>query len=430
MKRKLIDNIPLKIMSLIVGFLVWLIVANIDNPVVTVPFTVQTVDIINEAYIEETGKTYLRDENQGAIRVYITGERKTVGRLSLDDIKAVADLQQAVSLETDPVMVPITVTCQRIPSSNIKVSPQNLTIHLEDKVTSEFAVNVTSGESKPDKSYEIGSYTALPEKVRITGPESLVKKIDKVSVTVNVEGLKEDTTEEARLRIIDKNQEELTESMMNSLEIDNNGIVFVTTRLWKVQTDVKLEAGYTGTPQEGYTVGEVTTVPDTISITGSDEALENLKKDGNTVWVPENLVDISEKSRDIEKKINLTDILPEGLRLTSGSSEDAWVRISILPEGGSPYSLPTNEIQVKNKTDDMQVSFMVAEFEVRVQSESGSMDDFDPENIVASIDLKGKEEGSYVIPVSISLPDGYELIDEVTTEVKITKISSVEESKE
>ena len=68
----------------------WLIVANIDNPIVTVPFTIQTVDIINEAYIEETGKTYLRDENQGSIRVYITGERKTVGRLSLDDIKAVA----------------------------------------------------------------------------------------------------------------------------------------------------------------------------------------------------------------------------------------------------------------------------------------------------------------------------------------------------
>ena len=34
------------------------------------------------------------------------------------------------------------------------------------------------------------------------------------------------------------------------------------------------------------------------------------------------------------------------------------------------------------------------------------------------------------MPVSISLPDGYELIDEVTTEVKITKISSVEESEE
>ena len=58
---------------------------------------------------------------------------------------------------------------------------------------------------------------------------------------------------------------------------------------------------------------------------------------------------------------------------------------------------------------------MVAEFEVRVQSESGSMDDFDPEDIVASIDREGKEEGSYVMPVSISLPDGYELIDEVTT---------------
>ena len=430
MKKKLIDNIPLKIMSLLVGFLVWLIVANIDNPVVTVPFTIQNVDIINEAYIEETGKTYLRDENQGSVRVYITGERKTVGRLTLENIKAVADLQQAVSLSTDPVMVPIAVTCQGIPSSNIKVYPQNLTLHLEDKVTSEFAVNVTSGESKPDKDYEIGSYNVLPEKVRITGPQSLVKKIDKVSVKINVEGLKEDTTEEAKLRIFDKNQEELTEAMMNNLEIDNNGIVIVTTRLWSVQKDVKLQAGYTGTPLSGFTVGEVTTVPDTISITGSDEALKNLKENGNVLWITESMVDLSGKSHDIEKKINLTEILPEGLRLTSGSSEDAWVRISILPEGGSPYSLPTNIIQVKNKADDMQVSFTVAEFEVRVRSENGDMTEFDPEEIVASINLKGREEGSYEIPVSISLPDGYELIDEVSTEVKISKISPPEESKE
>ena len=53
--------------------------------------------------------------DQGSIRVAITAQRKVQNRISSSDITATADLQQAISLDTTPVMVPITASCPGIP---------------------------------------------------------------------------------------------------------------------------------------------------------------------------------------------------------------------------------------------------------------------------------------------------------------------------
>ena len=106
MKKNLTKNIPLKIMSVIVGILVWLIVVNVDDPIVTKGFVISDVQIINEAYVDQLGEMVMQDDSENTVRVYITGSRKTVNRITSSDIKAVADLQQAQSTDTDPVMIP------------------------------------------------------------------------------------------------------------------------------------------------------------------------------------------------------------------------------------------------------------------------------------------------------------------------------------
>ena len=42
----------------------------------------------------------------------------------------------------------------------------------------------------------------------------------------------------------------------------------------------------------------------------------------------------------------------------------------------------------------------------------------------------GKKEGSYEVPVEIVLPDGYETVEDVTTEVVISSGTAVDDSKE
>ena len=44
-----------------------------------------------------------------------------------------------------------------ISPENIKVTPQYLSVRLEEKVTQEFLVNVNYGSSQPGKGYEVGS---------------------------------------------------------------------------------------------------------------------------------------------------------------------------------------------------------------------------------------------------------------------------------
>ena len=418
-KRKITDNIPLKIMSVAIAVVLWLIVVNIDNPTGTNYYTLNDVELINKEYVESSdtiGKMCMPEQNQDSIKVAITATKKIRDKIKVTDISAVADLQQAVSLDTNPVMVPITVTCSvpGVSPSDIKVTPQNLSVNLDEKETQEFVVNVSRGDTKPGKDYEVGSLTASPEKVRITGPKTLINKIDKVNASIELDGNTEDFTQDVNLTIIDKNQEVLTDSEMNSLRIENNAKVTVTAKLWKIRQGVQISADYVGTPAEGYQVGAVRTVPDTISVAGSEDS-----------------IDISGESEDVEKKISLTNLLPDNVKLTSDSSEDVWVTVSILPAGSREFEFPTKNIEVKNKPKDLQVTFETAQIEVRIKSDNKDLDDLNNDkDIKASIDLDGKKEGSYEVPVEIVLPDGYETVEDVTTEVVISSGTAVDDSKE
>ena len=408
---------------------------NIDNPVGTNYYTITDVELINKEYVESSdtiGKMCMPEENQDSVKVAITASKKVRDRIRLSDITAVADLQQAVSLDTDPVMVPITVTClaSGVLPSDIKVTPQNLTVNLDEKETQEFVVNVSKGDTKPGKDYEVGSLTASPEKIRITGPKTLVNKIDKVNATIALDGNTEDYTQEVNLTIYDKNQEALSESEMNSLRIENNAKVVVTAKLWKIRTGVKIAAGYVGTPAGGYQVGSVKTVPDTISVAGNTEGLESLSENDNMITIPADRIDISGESKDVERKISLKNLLPDNVKLTSDSSEDVWVTVSILPVGSQEFNLPTKNIEVKNKPDNLQVTFETAQIALRIKSESEDLEDLNiNEDVKAEIDLKDKEAGNYKVPVKLSLPDGYEMVEDVYTEVVISPASVSDESK-
>ena len=433
-KKKITDNLSLKIMSVAVAVVVWLIVVNIDNPVGTNYYTITNVELINKEYVESSdtiGKMCMPEENQDTVRVAITADKKTRDKIRVSDISAVADLQQAVSLDTNPVMVPITVTCNKLSLGNIEVTPNNLSLHLEDKDTQEFVVNVTTNNTKPDKRYEVGSLTSNPEKIKITGPTSLINKIDKVNATIELDGNTQDFTQDVNLTIIDKNQEALSDSEMNSLRIENNAKVVVTARLWKIRQGVGISASYVGTPADGYEVGSVKTVPDTISVAGSTEGLESLAENNNVITIPADSIDISGESKDVEKKISLNNLLPDNVKLTSDSSEDVWVTVNILPVGSKEFDIPTKNIEVKNKPDDLQVTFETAQIELRIKSDTKNMDDLDAQkDIKLSIDLDGKKEGNYEVPVKVVLLDGYETVEDVTTEVVISSGTAVDDSKE
>ena len=144
MKEKILNNLPLKIISVIIAIVIWYVVTSVSDPIVTRTFPDIPVQITNESYIAEGKKTYQISEQYQSIAVSIRGNRSVVNGITEDDITVTADLTQIVTMDTDPVYVPVTAVCSGISSGNYTIHTQTATIpiEIEDVYSAKFPISV------------------------------------------------------------------------------------------------------------------------------------------------------------------------------------------------------------------------------------------------------------------------------------------------
>ena len=419
-KKKLTNNLLLKILSLAIALAIWLLVANINDPVVVTSYDVP-VTIQNSAYLESGGKTYQVLEQQQMVTVILRGNSSVVENRT-GDIQAVADLTQIVDMDTTPVMVPVTATCDRVAAEDISVVPAAIGIEIEDMVSKDFTITVTAGDTTPSADYEVGTMEANPEKVTITGPESLIDKIDRVMAEVNTAPMNEDTTITSRLIIYDKNQDTLDETEMNYLKFDiGQPVVDIHVDLWRVRGDIQLAVNYSGSPAPGYQVGDVTITPSTISVAGTDEALAQLAIAGNTIEIPADAVVLEGQDSDVETRLTLSEYMPDDL-VVANNVETAIVNVSIIPEGSQEFRVATRDITIENLDDKLRLVFDTDSVTVRVRETGGQINDLTADEISLSADMKDRGAGDYEIQLEADLPDGYELLVPVKTLVHVSEL--------
>lgn len=419
-KKKLTNNLLLKILSLAIALAIWLLVANINDPVVVTSYDVP-VTIQNSAYLESGGKTYQVLEQQQMVTVILRGNSSVVENRT-GDIQAVADLTQIVDMDTTPVMVPVTATCDRVAAEDISVVPAAIGIEIEDMVSKDFTITVTAGDTTPSADYEVGTMEANPEKVTITGPESLIDKIDRVMAEVNTAPMNEDTTITSRLIIYDKNQDTLDETEMNYLKFDiGQPVVDIHVDLWRVRGDIQLAVNYSGSPAPGYQVGDVTITPSTISVAGTDEALAQLAIEGNTIEIPADAIVLDGQNSDVETRLTLSEYMPDDL-VVANNVETAIANVSIIPEGSQEFRVATRDITIENLDDKLRLVFDTDSVTVRVRETGGQINDLTADEISLSADMKGRGAGDYEIQLEADLPDGYELLVPVKTLVHVSEL--------
>lgn len=103
--KKLLNNLPLKILSILIAIVIWYVVVSVNDPIVKERFDVP-VQVTNEAYIAAGKKTYQIAEEYQTVTVTVTDNNSVVSRLKASDITVTADLTQIVTMDTNPVYVP------------------------------------------------------------------------------------------------------------------------------------------------------------------------------------------------------------------------------------------------------------------------------------------------------------------------------------
>ena len=427
------NKFSLKIISLVIAFIIWLLVMNVQNPARTVTYYDIPVTFSNTSYIESTNNIALMVEGKDTVSVRVMAESKIISNLDKTDITAVADLTQIIDMNSQPIMVPVSVNCPGIRDENIEVMPKNIPIVLEKRESIDRIISPELiGESKPEKNFEVGKATATPEKVTITGPKSVISKIDNVTAQIDVNGMSQSGMKKGKLKVYDKNHDELTEKQMSYIKFDiPSTTVDVKVDLWRLVPDIYINASfaYSGNPAAGYQVDSVTSTPEKVSIVGSEDALRQFTAAGNKITIPSSEErDISGKTSDCDFSVDLSEYLSKDIRLAAGLNNTALLKVKILPYNSKEYKVSADDIIINNRPEDVNVVLDKAEVLVRVEGKKEELNKLDKKDIKLSIDLKSYQEaGEYEIPAKIELPEGYQAVDEVLVKVRITNKDEVAE---
>ena len=436
MKHKWTNNLGLKVLSLLVSCLIWLVVTNTNDPESTQVYKNVPITIINQDTITNANKTFTVVDGVDKINVYVTARKSIRAALNSGSFTVKADMENYnEALGT----VPLEISCEdaRIRQEDLRIIPSSLKINMEDKVEQNFGVAVVT-TGKADKGYELGKTTIVSgDTIRIAGPQSLINIIGKVTILLDITNMNTDSTNLYPIRIEDKNGAALTDGQMSNLELkDSNGVSLqnnsaeVRTEIWKVYNDIPLKANVTGEVAPGFKVSSITLSPQTINLVATEEAIDELGgeltlKDDISV---EGLTETQDYTVDLNDTLNQYD----SIRLETDISSAITVHVGIDEVGSKTFQMPISDIIMHNTPADKKLIFSPADtisISVKTTDDTESGDiDITLDDITAKIDLKSCEiNGSYTLPVEITLPQGYELVNEVKIVVNIEEQNNTTE---
>lgn len=407
MKNRIMKNLWLKLLSLVVAFIVWLVIINITDPTISRQFLGIPVDILNENVITSANQVY-EVESGRTVDVTVKGKRSFIEKLEEEDFYASADLSKLSTVNTAGIQVKL----NKPTKDNIEIDWNNevLRVSLEKRDSRQFKIQITT-EGELAESYVLGEVTTQPNMIDISGGASKVKRVASVGAMIHLNGQSQDFEADVTPILYDDDKDVIDGSNVTfSKDRIRVKIQVVPTKKIPIFVDVK------GTPAEGYRHIQTDFKPESVMVSGTKADLDKLK----SITIP---IDISDARKDVEQEVDLTKyIQPSGCKLEDEFNAVS-IRCVIEKNGKRTFSFVNTDINVKNLPNDLNFSY-IDENQRHTIHISGSEEDLQGITLTslgAAIDVKGLGAGRHRIEILFDLPSGLKLRSRVWVEVLLTQ---------
>ena len=244
--KTLVNNLGFKILAVVLAFILWLVVYNIDDPKKSKTFTTN-VTVENASAVTDMNKCYEVLDGTNTVTFTVTGKRSELEKLDDTDFSAVADMNRLI------------------------INDKGNKLSLEDLMSRRFMISAdTSG--KVAAGYALGEVSVTnPNVLNVSGPASIVKKVDKVVATIDVDGMSSNLTDNVIPVLYDSDGNEVDTTQLKL----SNTTVTISAKILSVK-EVPLVFSTTGTPYGEYRVVEISSTPDTVKLKGASNVLNPL----------------------------------------------------------------------------------------------------------------------------------------------------------
>ncbi len=400
------NNFGLKVLSVVIAVIFWLVIVNVEDPERTKVFSVPVV-IENENYLKDMGKTYEILDKTDTITFTVTAKRSVIERVSASDFTVTANMQDIVDMSK----IPVTVVAQKYANQlTVTKRSQYVEVLVEDEISQTFEIE-SQIQGTVSGGYSMDEITISPEQVSVTGPRSVVESIQKAVAVIDVESLKEDTEKKVKIGLYDKKGNAVSQERL-WLSTDTAAVSVGIAR--KKTVPVRYEAG--GTPKEGYRIGEVTGSIQNLVVQGEPGIIESLDE----IVVSGKALDVTGKTENMTVTVDLGNYLPEGVKLAEDSSKKRLSEVVIEIQGRqtADFEMSTEHIELKNIPDGMQAVLRDTTVTVTLQGYESELEEISAADLRGEVDLaEYTRPGTYHIPVQIL--GAYSVSGTVTVNVEL-----------
>lgn len=306
-----------------------------------------------------------------------------------------------------PVQVRINVT----PYNIVNVVPDRVQLILEPLVTKMLPVDlILSGD--PALGYRKGILTIKPDKVTVTGPKSIVDRVQQIQADLDINGATETIHKMVELTPIDSNGAVVNGATLvpDVVTVDQSIILLGGYRNVVVKVVTK------GEPADGYWLTNISVSPPTVTVFSADPKLVN----DLPGYIETETVDLTGLSDDVDLRVGLK--LPAGIELAGEGSVLVRLNIAAL-EGSLPITLPVDIIGLP---PNYHAELYPKQVDLLISGPLPILKALKNGNIRVVIDLSKKTIGTYQISPMVDLiPDQLSVasIMPETIQVVITPLS-------
>lgn len=416
MKNKLTYNWHLKLLSILLAFILWLVVVNMNDPDITKKFYNIPIEILNEDKItgQGQGQVYKVDypTNKTAVATF-KGARSIIDGLKTGDIKATVDFSDVSSVGAVKInfTTPDGVTL-------VDAGTENMRISIEALELKTFPIQFQA-VGTPADSFVLGEVGVSPNVVKIKAPKSIMETIKKVIVETDVDGLSTNLTNvSARIKILDGNGAviEYGENTDVTVSVEN---VLVSAAMLKTR-EVPISMKVTGNPVENYRYIGMNYTPNKVKIKGTKEAVEEV----NSIVVPAeaDLLSLEGLTANKEVTVDISEYLPEGISLADENERYITVNLYIEPLYTKTIEIPTSSLTVENRSENILISYGTTQnLSVDIHGLKEDLEQVSLESLQPSIDLRGLGVGVHSCPVNVKLSGDVKALNKLTITVIITE---------
>jgi YbbR domain-containing protein len=390
--RSFAKNIRTFFLALALGVSVWLSAVSVADPN-------EVRDYPNPIPLELVGQDpslVLTNDLPSTVDVTLRAPRSVWETLTTreNSIRAVLDLS---GLSAGEHIQDVQLMISERPYQLIFANPTSVTVNLESLTNQTFPL-VVSLSGQPAAGYQAGDTTRDVTEVTVSGPESLVERVARTRVLINLDRARESIDEELQIEVVDDDNIPVPGLTINPDKVRVN----IPISLQGGFRDVAVKVVVQGQQAPGYRIENISVFPPVVTVSSDDPALVT-----ELLGVVETQpLDLQDRREDITTRLSLN--LPENVTLVGAQTVQVQVRISPIQTSVTLLNQPINVIGL---SEGLAAQVFPQGVDVIISGPLPVLDVLTSQDVTVSVDVTGLGVGVYQLE-----PEADPLVENVSVE--------------